>query len=156
MLNLNLAGQLRSTPRPTGRPFLLQVDDPTCSDTDDRVKCFASGEGRTNENLGLVSIHTVFMRFHNKVAMQLATLQPTWSDEELYQQARRIVLSVYQHITYNEFVPTVIGFNAAKLFEILPLRTKTYFSGYDQNVRSSEIQQRVKKSIKLELSFVLF
>jgi peroxidase len=74
------------------------------------------------------------MRFHNKIASQLKTVQPNWSDEELFQQARRIVLSVYQHIIYNEFVPTVIGFNAAQLFEILPLKTKTYFTGYDQTV----------------------
>lgn len=40
-----------------------------------------------------------------------------------------------QHIVYNEYVPTVVGFNNAGMFDLIPLATKSYYSGYDPSVR---------------------
>ena len=64
--------------------------------------CFEAGDARVNQNLLLVSMQTLWLREHNRVAKHLFNLNPTWSDEKLFQEARRIVIAEYQHIIYNE------------------------------------------------------
>ena len=53
--------------------------------------------------------HTVWMREHNRVAGRLQDLNPAWSDEKLYQEARRVVIAELQHITYTEWLPIILG-----------------------------------------------
>ena len=68
-----------------------------------------TGDERTNEQIGLTSMHTVWMREHNRVASHLVDLNKDWSDEKLYEESRRIVIAKIQHITYNEFLPLILG-----------------------------------------------
>ncbi len=101
----------------------------TCTTSSIIYNCFLAGEFRTSENLGLVSMHTLFMREHNRISLALAKINPTWNDETLYQETRRIVIAQLQHITYNEFVPQLVGDISLK-----PLQTNSYFTGYNSNV----------------------
>lgn len=71
--------------------------------------CFASGDSRVNFNPQSTAIYTIFLREHNRLAKQLGELNPTWDDEELYQTARKMVIAQVQHITYDHWLPLIIG-----------------------------------------------
>ena len=72
---------------------------------------FLAGDVRANENPELVALQTLFVRDHNRIAAEAAVKNPTWTDEQLYQHARRMVISEIQEITYNQFLPAILGAN---------------------------------------------
>ena len=51
------------------------------------------------------------MREHNRIAKILSGLNLTWSDESILQEARRILIAEMQHITFNEFITTLLSMN---------------------------------------------
>lgn len=52
---------------------------------------------------------TSFLRLHNYLCKKLKSMNPLWDDEHIYQNARRIVIAMYQHVIYNEYVPELLG-----------------------------------------------
>jgi hypothetical protein len=73
---------------------------------------FVAGDVRANENVALTAMHTLWVREHNRIADRLAADHPDWSDEQIYQRARAIVTAEIQSITYNEFLPALLGRDA--------------------------------------------
>ena len=73
---------------------------------------YLAGDVRANENPELTSLHVLFVREHNRIAEEAARQHPDWSDKELYQYARRMVIAELQKITYDEFLPAILGENA--------------------------------------------
>lgn len=71
--------------------------------------CFESGDSRANENLFLTTMHLIWARHHNYIASELKKRNSHWNDERLFQESRRIVAAQLQHITYNEFLPVILG-----------------------------------------------
>ena len=67
------------------------------------------GDERVSEQPILSTIHTAFVREHNYIVSRLAEINPHWLDERLFQEARKIVAAEMQHITYNEYLPIIIG-----------------------------------------------
>ena len=72
---------------------------------------FLAGDVRANENPELLALQTLFVREHNRIAADAAAKNPTCTDEQLYQHARRMVISEIQEITYDEFLPAILGAN---------------------------------------------
>lgn len=71
------------------------------------AKHFVAGDVRANENPLLIAFHTLFLREHNRLCDELKVTNPDFSDEELYQQARRIVGGTIQSIVFNEWLPAM-------------------------------------------------
>ncbi|XP_058466995.1 chorion peroxidase-like [Malaya genurostris] len=81
--------------------------------------CFEAGDDRSNQIISLVQIHTLFLREHNRIASILSQVNPHWSDETLYQEARKIVIGEIQRIVYNEYAPIVVGAEKARQYGLL-------------------------------------
>ena len=87
---------------------------------------YLSGDVRANEQIGLTSLHTLFVREHNRIAVELASQDPWLTDEDIYQQARATVSAYIQKITYSEFLPALLGSGAISAY-----------AGYDAYVNPS-------------------
>lgn len=70
---------------------------------------FLAGDIRANEQVGLTAMHTLFVREHNRLAEEIAASDPSLSGDEIYEQARAFVGGLMQGITYNEFLPALLG-----------------------------------------------
>ena len=70
---------------------------------------FLGGDVRANEQTGLTAAHTLFVREHNRLADIIAAQNPAFDDEQIYQWARRIVGAQMQIITYEEYLPALMG-----------------------------------------------
>lgn len=87
---------------------------------------FAAGDVRAGENPDLTALQLLFVREHNTQVAKLRAQHADWSAEQLYQQARAIVTAEIEHITYDEFLPHLLGQGALR-----PYR------GYDPQVDAS-------------------
>ena len=85
------------------------------------VRFFVAGDIRANENVLLTAFHTLFVREHNRLCDELVLENPTWSDEELYQYARKMVGGFLQSISYQEWLPAM-GIHVP------------HYEGYDEDV----------------------
>ncbi|XP_022242090.1 chorion peroxidase-like [Limulus polyphemus] len=97
--------------------------------------CFTAGDARVNELPSLTAMHTVWLRQHNRLANHLALYNPHWDDEKVYQESRRIVGAMTQHITYNEFLPVVLGELVMKVYG-LTLKPRGHYTKYDPTVNA--------------------
>ncbi len=70
---------------------------------------FLAGDVRANEHVGLTALQTLFVREHNRTATEIVNQNPDWTDEQIYQHARKMVGGIVQSITYQEYLPALIG-----------------------------------------------
>ncbi|CAF0726834.1 unnamed protein product [Didymodactylos carnosus] len=134
-LRLFKGGQLKAT-KFQNRTYLSHLSLNSCMDDKQGQLCFKSGDGRTNENMGLASLHTMFHREHNRIAHKLSQINSMWNDELLFHETRRIVTAQYQHIIYNEWLPVLLGKRIWINTDLKPL-INGYHMKYDEKIDSS-------------------
>jgi hypothetical protein len=64
---------------------------------------------RANVQPLLTAYHAIWVREHNRLAAAISYDNPSIDGETLYQEARRRVIALNQIITYNEFLPLLLG-----------------------------------------------
>lgn len=85
--------------------------DPSAPHMDNAVglasKIFVAGDARANENPLLIAYHTLFVREHNRMCDEILQKHPYFTDEEVYQHARKMVSGIFQNIVFNEWLPSM-------------------------------------------------
>ncbi|XP_025990753.1 peroxidase [Solenopsis invicta] len=131
-------GRLRMQLTPDNRTLLPPSTNPNdgCNREVEQRRgryCFVAGDARANENLHLTTMHLLWARQHNRIANELSRVNPAWSDETLYQEARRIVGAQLQHVTYREFLSVILGDKRMNEHNLLPLT-----SGYKKRTHDPD------------------
>ena len=115
-------GKLKTSPGTDGPLLPCNTVDGNCQtqqldpgaprmagDTDrcgQRVKVFVAGDVRANEQPTLLSLHTLFVREHNRLCEERVQQGHT-DDEQNYQYARSMVSGMIQEISYGEVLPAL-------------------------------------------------
>ncbi|NXX85670.1 DUOX2 oxidase, partial [Urocolius indicus] len=103
------SGPSERLPRQTdGRiPMWKALDPSTGQGGPQRIYDLGTAFGNANRFLQAESI--AWFRYHNHLATALAQAHPTWSDEDLFQHARKWVIATFQSIVLYEWLPTLLG-----------------------------------------------
>lgn len=102
-------------------------------DTGELIHLFTV-DPRVNQNIDLTLLHIIFMREHLRIAAELGKLNPLWNDERIYQETRNILISIHQHISYNEWLPVIFGKKHLLERKII-YEGDTFVDDYDENER---------------------
>ena len=107
----------------------LNVDDLTNASgfIRDTTSLFLAGDVRANESVALTAMHTLWMREHNRIAQSLEQQNRrnnnNDSGQDIFEQARRLVIAKIQKITFDEYLPALLGDN-----------TMPSYNGYKDNI----------------------
>lgn len=99
-------------------------------------RCALAGDLRVNEQPTLSVMHLFFVREHNRLARGLKIVNPSWNDEKLFQEARRILNAEWQHIVYNEYLPVHLGERPSLLPLVAGFR-RNYYPNLDPRVSNA-------------------
>ncbi|XP_051891641.1 eosinophil peroxidase-like isoform X2 [Pristis pectinata] len=101
-----------------------------CATGRNATPCFLGGDVRVNEQLGLLSFHTIFLREHNRIARELKRMNPHWSGDTTYHETRKILGAFQQIINHRDYAPQVIGTEATEKY-------LSEYEGYNESVNPS-------------------
>ena len=113
---------------------LAKLNSSSCQSEKKGIPCFLGVETRLNQNLALMSLHTLMLREHNRLARTLKYINRHWNDERIFQEARRICIASYQHIIYKGWIPIVLGKKMVDFYDLAESSHNDYFYGYDRKV----------------------
>ncbi|CAH4030012.1 unnamed protein product [Pieris brassicae] len=103
----------------------------------DNEPCYMTGDSRMNQSPHLAILHILMLREHNRLADELAEINPGWSDEKVFQEARRINIAQNQHINYYEYLPIFLGYNNMVRNRLIYPDAEGYVNDYNSNVDPS-------------------
>lgn len=104
--------------------------------------CFLGGDARLNQSPDLSIIHIFYIREHNRLADILSKLNPQWSDEKTFQEARRINIAQYQHVVYYEWLPLFLGEEQMRKGKLIYHKSGSeYVNDYDVTVNPAALNE---------------
>ena len=68
------------------------------------------GNPRGHENPFLLTMGVIWFRWHNVLAKQISAAHKEWSDEKVFNEARKWVIASHQQIVVNEWLPLLLGY----------------------------------------------
>ncbi|CAH1389660.1 unnamed protein product [Nezara viridula] len=73
-----------------------------------------------------VAMHTIWLREHNRIARELKKINPHWTGNTIFHEARKVVGAEMQHITFKHWLPNVLGDKGLELIGS--------YQGYNPNI----------------------
>ncbi|XP_077067339.1 dual oxidase 1 [Siphateles boraxobius] len=103
------SGSSQDMPRHSSSGYLMwSAPDPSSTGPGSQ-KLYEFGNAWGNENIFSVTEGIIWFRYHNYLASKLYKEHPSWSDEELFQNARKRVIATFQNIAFYEWLPAYLG-----------------------------------------------
>ncbi|GFT01135.1 peroxidase [Trichonephila clavipes] len=135
-------GKLIVTKVPHTGDLLPQTDDAQkdqCSVPQRNLFCFRAGDARVNQHPALTSLHTIWMRQHNRIAEGLKHVNPHWDDETLFWETRRIIGAQFQMVVFGEYLPVVLGSHYMDFYSLWVLENG--FTQYNSKMEPTMINE---------------
>ncbi|KAG1712185.1 Chorion peroxidase [Nymphon striatum] len=106
-----------------------------------KVVVFHKGDTRPNIHLGMMLIHTLLLREHNaivaKIEESLDSRGLTRTSDEVFNEARRILGAFIQVITFEQYLPLILGPDLMTTYELNTENRTSYSSSVDPSVFNS-------------------
>ncbi|XP_077451407.1 dual oxidase 1 [Stigmatopora argus] len=91
-----------------GHTLMWSAADPTTGDNGP-WGLYELGNAWANENVFTAAEGIIWFRYHNYLAFKMHHEHPQWSDEELFQNAKKTVVAIFQNIALYEWLPAFLG-----------------------------------------------
>lgn len=139
--------------------YVLPPQNPTDSNCQSKSPyyCFTAGDFRNSLHPGLLprmffirfhsqyylfAVHTVFIKEHNRLAVQIKSLKPSFNDEQIYQLVRKIMIGLWQHIVYDEYLPKLLS--------------NKYLTNYNLKARTGSYNSMMSPALSAEFAAAAF
>ena len=80
---------------------------------------------------GLATMHTLWLREHNRLASEIKAAKGNLADEEIFQIARKILIAEMQNVVYAEYLPVVLGEEAMRKYGVELPKIERDYSKYN-------------------------
>jgi hypothetical protein len=90
----------------------------------------------------------MFVRHHNNLAEQLKKLNPNWNGEIIFQETRKIVAAQIQIITYETWLPYVLGPIGMKMLQ--------NYEGYNSAIDPTVSNEFATAAFRSKFFFFIF
>lgn len=99
----------------------------------DNDHCYNIPDNRNQFTPIIAVIQTIFVREHNRLATILSNINPQYSDEDIFQVARKINIAQFQKITYYDWLPLIIGQEYSYANRLIySISSHDYVNDYDE------------------------
>ncbi|KOB79128.1 Peroxinectin-like [Operophtera brumata] len=103
--------------------------------------------GYAKQLMTLTLLHTMFTREHNRIVSELLRYNPDCDEDALFNTAKRILIAMYQHIMFDEWLPLIIGCERMRTFNLAS--GDGYSTCYDPDVNPSTLAEFTSAAIRV-------